>query len=1369
VACSAGAWGPANFDVSGITDGTNVIDVNASQTDSAGNTGNATLVEADKDTAAPAVATTSAPVANAANSATYPVSGTCTTGDGNVTVSIVGVAPSQSVACSTGAWGPANFDVSGITDGTNVIDVNASQTDSVGNTGNATLVEADKDTAAPTVDIQGEPITVNTTAAFTVTFEFSENVTGFVLGDITVGNGAASNFVATDGNTYTADITPGGTSPITIDGAAGAAQDAAANNNTAATQASIAFDAAAPSVDIQGEPVNVNSTAAFNVTFEFSEDVTGFAVGDITVGNGAASNFIAVDGNTYTADITPTGTSPITIDVAAGVAQDVALNGNIAATQASIVFDNTAPGVDIQGEPGSINTTPFNVTFEFSEAVTGFAVGDITVGNGSAGTFVAVDGNTYTANITPDGLGTITIDVAAGVAQDAAANNNTAATQASVVFDNTAPTVDIQGEPVNVNSTAVFNVTFEFSEAVTGFVLGDITVGNGSAGTFVAVDGNTYTANITPDGLGTITIDVAAGVALDIALNGNTAATQASVVFDNTAPSVDIQGEPVNVNSTAAFNVTFEFSEDVTGFAVGDITVGNGSAGTFVAVDGNTYTANITPDGLGDITIDVAAGVAQDAAANNNTAATQASVVFDNTAPTVDILGEPGSTNTTPFNVTFEFSEDVTGFVVGEITVGNGAASNFVAVDGNTYTADIAPDGNGAITIDVAAGVAQDVATNTNTAAVQAVVSFDNDADNDGIPDNIECPAGLPHTVPNCPDADGDGIPDVLETDSDNDGILDANEVGIDNINPIDSDGDGIPDYRDTDSDGDGIADAVEGAGDSDGDGIPDYVDVGATGDSDGDLIPDSVECPAYPACPDSDSDNTPDYLETDSDNDGINDIVEAGVDPTQPLNTDADITADLLPDYRDTDSDEDGALDSDVAEGVGDDDGDGIPNYVDAASAGPGAGDSDGDGLLDNIECELYPLCADSDADSTPDYMEADSDNDGILDVTEAGTSGVDTDVDGIPDLFDADSDGDGNTDVGVLDLNNDGIIDGLINTHPLDSDGDGTPDYQDTDSDNDGTDDATEGVGDIDADGIPDNLDTSNGDTSGTDVIGSGDSDGDGIGDGDECLTGLPCPDVDADGKPDYLDNNHNDGPLGNIDGDADPNYLDLNDDNDGILDSVEDLDIDGDANPFTNPNDTDGDGIPDYQDTDSDNDSIDDVVEGIVDTDGDGIPDYVDADDAGPGAGDSDNDGASDLIADYMDADSTPAVSAADTTISVNSASVTAGTTITITVQAKDANGNNYTVSGGAVTLASTGSGAVSAVTDNGNGTYTATISNPVAETVTISGTIAGNAITDTATVTYTAVAAAGGGGGGLSNNPAYMLLLLLILVTLRQKQR
>ncbi len=63
---------------------------------------------------------------------------------------------------------------------------------------------------------------------------------------------------------------------------------------------------------------------------------------------------------------------------------------------------------------------------------------------------------------------------------------------------------------------------------------------------------------------------------------------------------------------------------------------------------------------------------------------------------------------------------------------------------------------------------------------------------------------------------------------------------------------------------------------------------------------------------------------------------------------------------------------------------------------------------------------------------------------------------------------------------------------------------------------------------------------------------------------------------------------------DGDGVPDSTDLDDDNDGILDTEEDPNLDGDDDPLTDPLDTDDDGYPNHLDIDSDNDGIPDNVE-------------------------------------------------------------------------------------------------------------------------------------------------------------------------------
>ena len=69
--------------------------------------------------------------------------------------------------------------------------------------------------------------------------------------------------------------------------------------------------------------------------------------------------------------------------------------------------------------------------------------------------------------------------------------------------------------------------------------------------------------------------------------------------------------------------------------------------------------------------------------------------------------------------------------------------------------------------------------------------------------------------------------------------------------------------------------------------------------------------------------------------------------------------------------------------------------------------GDADGDGLDDQIEGRA--INQDTDRDGMFDYLDVDSDNDGILDSVEGV---ADTDTDGTPDRRDPDSDGDGLSD---------------------------------------------------------------------------------------------------------------------------------------------------------------------------------------------------------------------------------------------------------------------------------------------------------------------------------------------------------------------
>lgn len=102
-----------------------------------------------------------------------------------------------------------------------------------------------------------------------------------------------------------------------------------------------------------------------------------------------------------------------------------------------------------------------------------------------------------------------------------------------------------------------------------------------------------------------------------------------------------------------------------------------------------------------------------------------------------------------------------------------------------------------------------------------------------------------------------------------------------------------------------------------------------------------------------------------------------------------------------------------------------------------------------------------------------------------------------------------------------------------------------------------------------------------------------------------------------------------------------------------------------------------------------------------------------------------------------DATPDPTNANTTIEASSPVVADGTaTSTVTVKIADTEGKLLTKSAGAVTLTADGSAVLSAVTDNGNGSYSATVTNTVAETVSISGKLGGADITDKAEIIFEA---------------------------------
>ena len=527
------------------------------------------------------------------------------------------------------------------------------------------------DNTAPSVTISGVPSA--STAPFTATFTFSEAVTGFAVGDITLGNATASSFTVTSTTVYAALVTPTAAGAVTVDVSANAAQDAVGNGNTAATRASSTFTLPAITITAGTSPVTEGTSAVFTLsragstTAALTVNVTVSETGGdmvATADEGAETvNFLAnattatlsvttasdsVDeaNSVVTATISADTGSPVSYSVGTPASAMVTVEDNdtrgvkVSATALTVnegttgtytVVLNSQPTVSVTVTPsrtGSSDVTfsPPTLTFTAStwdtvQQVTVTAAQDSDAVDDSATISHAVTGGDY-AGVTVDSV-VVTVD-------DDETADTTAPTVASIVRQ--VPT----SSPTNADSLT-WRVTF--SEAVSNVDAGDFAVSGTTATVTVAeVSGVTGAYDVTASGgdLASVNATVALtissshniedGASNDLTNTAPTGTNDNSYVLDNTAPSVTISGVPSASN--APFTATFTFSEAVTGFAAGDITLGNATASSFTSTSTTVYTALITPTAAGEVTVDVSANAAEDTVTNGNTAATQASSTY---------------------------------------------------------------------------------------------------------------------------------------------------------------------------------------------------------------------------------------------------------------------------------------------------------------------------------------------------------------------------------------------------------------------------------------------------------------------------------------------------------------------------------------------------------------------------------------------------------------------------------------------------------------------------------------------------------------------------------------------------------------------
>ncbi|WP_199766861.1 Ig-like domain-containing protein [Aeromonas sp. ASNIH7] len=301
-------------------------DVTASVTDPAGNRGTSSD-DGSVDTTANI--TVSLDDVNAANVANTPISGTSDVGPGRTVTLVISDATGKSVTVTAVTDADGNYqtraDLSGLADGN--LTVVASVTDAAGNPASATDDTTLLDTTPPDASIT---LDGNITPDDVINAAESKQdiaVTGRVGGDVKEGdtvtltvNGKAFTGLVLADKTFSINV-PG--SELVADGdkvidAKVTTTDAAGNSTTVTDTEGYSVDTLAPSVvvHIVDDQLTVGETS--DVTFTFSEKVTGFELGDLTVVGGTVTGLTTSDGGkTWTATFTPdahfTGTASVTV------------------------------------------------------------------------------------------------------------------------------------------------------------------------------------------------------------------------------------------------------------------------------------------------------------------------------------------------------------------------------------------------------------------------------------------------------------------------------------------------------------------------------------------------------------------------------------------------------------------------------------------------------------------------------------------------------------------------------------------------------------------------------------------------------------------------------------------------------------------------------------------------------------------------------------------------------------------------------------------------------------------------------------------------------------------------------------------------
>ncbi|MCZ0665207.1 Ig-like domain-containing protein, partial [Acinetobacter baumannii] len=282
--------------------------------------------------------------------------------------------------------------------------------------GNANLTATESltvDTLAPGLVITALDPALTATESTTISFTFSEAVSGFDIDDIT----------PVGGTDFEGDVV--------VNVPAGIVTDVAGNANLTATE-SLTVDTLAPGLVITALDPALTATESTTISFTFSEAVSGFDIDDITPVGGTLSNLVqsTTNPNVWTATFTADGSGAApSISVADVAYTDLAGNlgtGDVLDGTDGFVVDTLAPAPVI-----TIDPVTNAITIDFGEAVNAVDGSPLTadaleglldIANGTLTDLVDNGDGSFSGTLVPaaDFEGDVVVNVPAGIVTDVA-------------------------------------------------------------------------------------------------------------------------------------------------------------------------------------------------------------------------------------------------------------------------------------------------------------------------------------------------------------------------------------------------------------------------------------------------------------------------------------------------------------------------------------------------------------------------------------------------------------------------------------------------------------------------------------------------------------------------------------------------------------------------------------------------------------------------------------------------------------------------------------------------------------------------------------------------------------------------------------